>query len=148
MSKRKLIDVQKAKFFRLVIDGIDTLTIQSVSGIGIEYETAEHSSQGFIVTTAGNKKAKDVTLKGVVAIGSQAKRDFYEWVALVGTGLPSEYKKDIVLQEISQLEGDVTREFLLEGAFPFDYQLSEYSLTTGDNTMEDFQLKVDELFLL
>lgn len=144
IKERRLNNVRKAKNFRLVIADVDTITFQTVTGLGLEYDTAEHFSEGRVVHTASNERAMDVTLSGVIEASANAARKMYEWAKSVATSLPSEYKRDVVLQELSAVNGDVLGEWTLLGAFPLSYAMSDYDQASADNLSETVVLKVDE----
>jgi phage tail-like protein len=149
MSKNRiLLDVQKAKFFKLLIDGVETLSVQSVSGLGFEFANSEHFSEGKIVNTASTKRATDVTFTKVVGLSGTASRSLYDWTELVENETPSSYKKDVVLQEFATVTGGLTRTWSLSGCYPLSNSIADYDQASEDNLIETFVLKVDDIELL
>lgn len=145
-------DVIKATGFKIEIDGMDQLEIQTLQEPDVEITTAEHGvGGGLSIKTASRITTGDMTWGKVIPARSTSNR--WAWNELKKvidpqTGLignPLSYKRNIVIRELNG-DGTYANSYMAEGAFVKKISKAEGSRTSDDNEIQTVVLSVDKYY--
>lgn len=134
----------KTASFALELNGFDVATAQGVQFPEIEVQKVEHGAGRSTIKTAGGVTVGDAELTQLKRADS-ASNAAWNWLSEAVTGLPSQYKRDIVFKELSPT-GSVINSYLWEGCFVTKVAQTEYEYGSDvSNVIETVTISVDNV---
>jgi hypothetical protein len=135
--------------FNIIIPGLNPFLCQEVKTPDADFDSVEHGDAGFLVKTAGMKKIGKMTI-GKICQADATDRYFKDWQADImttdfgGGQLPSEYKKPVMVEELSSDGITVINRDVYRGCWPQKINGKDFNRKGSDNTVENIEFEVDQ----
>lgn len=139
--------------FTITIAGLNPFLAQSVVIPEQSFDVTEHGDTNFLVKTGGLKKFGKIIIEKI-SRATAPDNWLNNWMsevqdtALGGGLLPSAYKRTVIIEQFSNDGVTVINRWACYGCWPSKRDGIDLKRTGSDNTMEKFELEVDEVFQL
>jgi phage tail-like protein len=136
--------------FRIEIDGLDQFEVQEANIPDLEVDVVEHGGANTMIKTAGMVKVGDTTLKKLRKMEA-ADNWAWDWISQVqnqdlgGGALPTQYKKTVVINQLSADGVTTIASWVLQGVFPKKVSFEAFTRTESANQLESVVLSVDKV---
>jgi len=143
-------NVRKMRHFVIEMDGVDQFKVQKITRPKRTVNTAEHGNFTHNIKTASSISYDNAVLE-MVKTTDETETAILEWLnttinPATGTvGLPSDYKRDIVVKEVDGNGNALDGGELWKGCFVVEYEPGELDRTSDDNVIPKVSLNVDEV---
>lgn len=146
----QIANPRKVFNFRVEIQGIDQFEVQKATPPEIEVETTEHGDTNHSVKTAGRVKVGDLTLEKLKPLPNS---DLWAWnwlqtaqnMTTGGGQLPLQYKRTVILKELSSDGQTTVNRWICEGCFVKKVSQGDFDRNSSDNILETVVLSVDRV---
>ena len=145
----KIRNPRKQFQFSILIPGLNPFLAQEVTSPDVEFEIAEHGDTNFDVKTAGRKKISNATISKISPADS-LDEFIWAWKNQIqntrtgGGDLPSNYKRNVIIMQLGTDGISVLKAWELSGCFPAKVNGMNFTRRGSENTVESFELSVDE----
>lgn len=146
----RVLDPRKVNQFQIEINGLVAFECQEVNIPTPTIAATEHGEGNYISKTAGMVTVGDVTLKKLRVMAS-ADKWAMDWLNAAQNmssgsgGLEGDYKKTIVISELSADMKTVKSRWVCYGAWAKEVSFDTFSRTSSDNVMQTVLISVDRL---
>lgn len=148
MPRAKAANPRKNRNFTIEIDGLEQYYAQKVTIPEVEVEIAEHADANHPIKTGTALKFEDVVIEKLM-FAEGGDTFAWDWITEVqnpetgGGGLPSAYKKDIVIKQYAPDGVTLLDTWNINGTFPRKVSYSELDRMSTENSAETITLCVD-----
>lgn len=139
--------------FTIEIDGLVQFEAQKCNIPEPEIERISHGDTNHDVKTAGRISFGDITLEKLRPV--ETTTDFgWTWLMQAqnpvtgGGGLPTQYKRNIVIRELEPNNVTTIAQWMVEGAWCFKTSYTGNDRLAGDNSIETCSISVDRSYRL
>lgn len=137
--------------FTITIAGLNPFLAQEVTIPEQSFDITEHGDTNFLVKTGGIKKFGKIIISKI-SRATGPDNWLNNWMTEVqdtafgGGLLPSVYKRNVVIEQFSNDGVTVINRWSCFGCWPSKRDGVDLKRTGSDNTLEKFELEVDEIF--
>jgi phage tail-like protein len=135
----------RAYRFRVEADGVDQWSVQKVTIPDISMSVVEHGAGDHNIKTASKKGVGNATFEKLLASDGTADRWGYLWLETCIVGIPTLYKRNLVVKLLGNDGLTTVRSWLLIGCFPVNLTKNDLDRMADENFMETLELSVDDV---
>lgn len=134
----------RAYNFNVEIDGLDQWSIQKVVKPEVGVSVVSHGGGDHDIKTASKKTVGNATFEKLKSLEAP---DFFgfAWIEACVKSLPTAYKRNIVVKELSNDGVTVVNKELWIGCFPVKYKRGDGDRLADANLLETIELSVDDV---
>lgn len=144
----RVANPRKVFNFMIEVDGIDQFAVQVATPPTVGIEAVEHGDTNHTIKTAGRLTVGDFTVQKLKPLPSS---DVWAWRWLKraqdfkkgGGELPINYKKTIVIRELSTDNSTTANRWILEGCWVKEVSQTDFDRMSSDNVIETVVFSVD-----
>ncbi len=138
-------DARKVFNFRIEIQGVDQLLIQTVKRPEIELGAVEHGGDDMNIKTAGGMSVSDAELTKIMDLPNSDNWG-WNWLTSARGSLAANYKRDVIFKEMHPDGVTPLSIELWKGAWCKKLTKSDFKRgVQNENTMETATISVDEV---
>lgn len=130
--------------FRVEVDGVSQWAIQKVTLPEVSTTVLEHGGGDLSIKTASKKIVGEATFEKLVSINDTDSWGS-DWLESCVTGLPSSYKRNIVVRLLDNDGITTVKTYILTGIFPTKLTRADLDRMADENFMETLTLSVDNI---
>lgn len=146
----QVANTRKVFNFQIEIDGVNQFEVQKVTVPTPEVEAVEHGDTNHSVKTAGRIKVEDMVFEKLRPLPTT---DTWAWDWLKraqdfdngGGELPENYKKQVVIKEMSTNNTTTVNKWIADGVWPKKISQSDFDRMSSDNIIETITFSVDKV---
>lgn len=146
----QIANTRKVFNFVVEVDGLNQFEVQKITLPETEIEATEHGDTNHAVKTAGRVIIGDLVFEKLRPLPT-TDRWAWNWLKLAqntktgGGQLPVNYKKTIVIKEMSTDNITTVNSWILEGVWPKKIGQADFDRMSSDNIIETITFSVDDI---
>lgn len=134
--------------FRVEIDGLDQWAIQQVKFPELEVSVVEHGGGDTNIKTASKKLVGNAVLSYLKNLDGTNKLFAFNWITACTLGLPTAYKRNIVVKELGNDGITTVRTEIWVGCFAKKCSRNDGDRLADENVIESLEISVDDVIYL
>ncbi len=137
---------QRAYRFRVEMDGVDQWAIQKFTLPERSMTVVKHGGGDHDIKTASKREIGDATFEKLIPSDFVTNLlGLSEWMELCLKGIPTAYKRNLVVKLLGNDGLTTVKTYLLLGCFPIKIAQNDLDRMADENSLETLTLSVDEV---